>query len=333
MDRLISISDDLLSRSTGRFTRFLFNRVSISEKLTGIVGGRGVGNTTLLLQIMKNKLGSEDKGLYINLDDFYFSTHTLLDFAREFFIKGGTHLFIDDLHKLPGADEDLIVISVELPDLHIVFSSTTLRGNSSIENLKENPGLHFLPGMSFREFLELRYQFVFPVINFDELLELNRNPGINVLNRIRPLQYFDEYLREGYYPISNHSTADYHIKLMKILNQILEGDLSAMHNIDYESVGKVRHLLSYLAEKGPHKPNIESMAEEMGSPRDSLLKFLKYLQHAGLVRRVDKQGEELKYLTKPDRLLLNNSNLIAAISSGYTPRETVLETFLINQLQ
>lgn len=257
MNRLISISDDLLNRSTGNFTRFLYNKVSLSNKLTGIVGGRGVGNTTLLLQCMKNKLGSEDKGLYINLDDFYFSAFYLLDFAREFYKKGGTHLFIDDLHKLPGADQDLIVISGELPDLHIVFSSTTLKGNSSLTDLREHPGLHLLPGMSFREFLEFRYQYIFPIINFDELLELNRNPGITVLNRIRPLQYFDEYLREGYYPMSNNSTAGYQHRLMKNLNQILEGDLSAMHNIDYESVGKIRHLLSILADKCPFKPNIE----------------------------------------------------------------------------
>ena len=333
MDRLISISEDLVANVSGHFTRFLYDKVSVNEKLTAIVGGRGLGNTSFLLQCMKRKLGSEDKGLYVNLDDFYFSYVPLLDFVLEFYTKGGTHLFLDDLHKLPGADQDIKVISEEFPNLRIIFSSTSLGGNSSFNNLKNNPSVHFLPGLSFREYLELRYQLVFPLINFDDLLELNRNPGIGVLNRIRPLQYFDEYLREGYYPIAHTSTSDYQNKLMKILNQILEGDLSALHHIDYNSVRKIRIVLSSLAKNGPEKPNIERIAKEASTTRDSLLKFFKFLHQAGLINMIAGEGEKINFHSKPDRLYLNNSNLVEAISPGYCRKEDILETFLLNQLQ
>ncbi len=334
MDRLFSISQDFVHRSSSGFSRFLLDRISLTDRITGIIGCRGIGKSSLLLQCMKGDLSKDDKGLYVSLDDLYFSTTSLLDFAREFYRMGGTHLFLDDLHKYSKALIDLNGILDELPELKIIFASSAF--NYSDEDgldLKKMARLHFLPGMSFREFLDLRYQLVFPFIQFDELLELNRNPGITVLNRIRPLQYFDEYLREGYYTVSSDSTPEYQSRVIHLLNHVLEGDFPAIHHIDFDSVEKIRRLLSIIAVTGPLKPNIERLAAESGTTRDSLLKFLKYMHQADLISWITRVGEDLNYLNKPELMCLNNSNLVAAVSPGNPGREAMLETFLISQMQ
>ncbi|MEA1981453.1 MAG: AAA family ATPase [candidate division Zixibacteria bacterium] len=302
--------------------------------MTGIVGPRGVGKTSLLLQLLKEKLHDQENVLYVQLDDVHFSTQSLFEFAREFVLKGGKMLALDNLHKYPEGVTDLQKIAEELPDLKILFAGSSAGDDDgAFYELSRIASLHYLPGLSFREFLEFRYDHAFPVIQMDELLEYNRMPGVEVLHRIRPLQYFDEYLTQGFYPQQIENPALYYQSVMNLVNKVLTEDFSVVHRIDYESVLKIRRLLAKLAVEGPFKPNIEKLADEVGTTRDSLLKFLKYLHRAGMIGWLTKGHEDVNYFNKPDRLLMSNSCLIAALSPDLPSRESLLETFLHNQLR
>lgn len=270
----------------------------------------------------------------MQLDDVHFSTQSLFDFAKEFVLKGGKMLALDNLHKYPEGVSDLRKIAEELSDLKILFvSSSAGDDDGAFYDLSRIAALHYLPGLSFREFLEFRYDHAFPLIQMDELLEYNRMPGAEVLHRIRPLQYFDEYLTQGYYPKQIENPALYSQSVMNLVNQVLTEDFGVVHRIDYESVLKIRRLLARIALEGPFKPNIEKLADEIGTTRDSLLKFLKYLHRAGIIGWLTKGHEDVNYFNKPDRLLMNNSCLIAALSPDLPSRDSLLETFLHNQLR
>jgi len=302
--------------------------------MTGIVGPRGVGKSTLLLQILKEKVDFSESVIYVQLDDVHFSTQSLFDFAKEFVLKGGTFLALDNLHKYPDGVSDLQKIDEELPDLKILFASSSAGDDEgAFYEISRIAALHFLPGLSYREFLEFRHEHSFPIIQMDELLEYNRMPGAEVLHRIRPLQYFDEYLTQGYYPNHEENTVLVYQSVMYLVNQVLTEDFGVVHRIDYESVLKIRRLLFRIVVEGPFKPNIEKLADEVGTTRDSLLKFLKYLHKAGMIGWLTKGHEDVNYLNKPDRLLMNNSCLIAALSPDLPSRESLLETFLQNQLR
>ena len=223
---------------------------------------------------------------------------------------------------------------MEFPDLKILFvSSSAGDDDGAFYELSRIAALHYLPGLSFREFLDFRYDHAFPVIQIDELLEYNRMPGSEVLHRIRPLQYFDEYLTQGYFPGEKKRPALYFQSVMNLVNQVLTDDFGVVHRIDYESVLKIRRLLARLATKGPFKPNIEKLAVETGTTRDSLLKFLKYLHQAGMIGWITKGHEDVNYFNKPDRLLMNNSCLIVALSPDQPSGDRLFETFLHNQLR
>jgi predicted AAA+ superfamily ATPase len=333
MERLKSISQEMIQSGAGGFKRFLYHHISLSKRITGIKGAAGVGKTSLLLQLMANKLEKDRNSIYVNLNDPYFAVQSLFEFALMFHRRGGEVIFIDDLQKYRDPENDILRIMKELGDIKIVFTSGSIPWEDKMSMMpQEDYEIHTLPGLSFREFLEYRYEFAFPVIKFDELLELNRNPGIYVLNRIRPLQYFSEYLRSGYYLFQNAKLPIYQKELTDKLFAMLEGDFPPMHKTDYDSILKIRRLLSIIAVNGPFKPNIESIARQTGTTRDSLLKFIEYTGDAAITRSIYYPARDGRKKPKPRKIYLDNSNLIPALSPGEVDDNFLFETFLVNQL-
>ena len=333
MERLKSISDDRVQKSNLGFKRLLYQKISLKKRITGICGSSGTGKTHLLLQLMGNKLEKGRNAIYINMNDMHFSRQSLLEFASEFYRRGGEALFIDDLHKYRGAAEEMEEISVNLTGMLIVFTASFLPWEGDdLYSFPKEMDLYRLPGMSFREFLELKYDLAFPVIKIDELLELNRNPGVNVLSRIRPLQFFDEYLRSGYYVCQKDTLSSFMAAINEVVSVMLEGDLSSCCRVDYDSVLKIRNLLARISSGGPIRPNIEKLARETGTTRDSLLKFLRYTNGLGLTRCIYKRGRQGERKAKPVKIFMGNSNLVAAFNESNVSPGFLYETFIINQL-
>ncbi|MCD4747474.1 MAG: AAA family ATPase [Bacteroidales bacterium] len=334
MDRLKQISSEHLRRTPMKFYRFLMDEINWDDRLIGISGARGSGKTTLLLQYMKSKISKTSDALYVSLDDIYFSENKLIYFAENFYKQGGEFLFLDEVHKYPNWSQELKNIYDSLPDLNIVFtSSSALDIYRGSHDLSRRALVYSLPGLSFREFIELKYKIKFPVLKLNHILENTGNKYWDILEKIRPLKLFSEYLRHGYYPFFIESTVNYTQRLMNILNLVIESDLPAIYHIDFYSIIKLKKMISVLSRLVPYKPNIQKLAEQSGTTRDSLLKFLFYLEKAGIVKWLTKDTHGINYLNKPDKLYLDNTNLMFSLAIETPEKGNIRETFFLNQLK
>jgi predicted AAA+ superfamily ATPase len=333
MDRLKQISATRVQRVHTGFSRFLANDIQWEDRMIGISGARGAGKTTLLLQYMKNKLPAGTEALYTSLDDIYFAENPLVLFAEDFHKKGGDYLLLDEVHKYPDWSRELKNIYDNLPGLKIIFtSSSALDIYRGAYDLSRRAMVYNLPGLSFREFIELKYRLKLPVYPIEQILFEPKEIIPAIIDRIKPLQYFDEYLKLGYYPFFIESENSYPVRLLNILNLVLESDLPTIFNIDYYSVIKIKKMLSVLSRVVPYKPNIENLARQTNTTRDTLLKYLYYLEKAEVVKWLSRDTFGINYLNKPDKLYLNNTNLMYALNSVNPDKGTLRETFVLNQL-
>lgn len=334
MERLRQISESRLQRVPIKFFRFLINKINWKDRLIGISGARGTGKTTLLLQYMKTMIPANADALYVSLDDIYFSETPLVYFAEEFHKKGGDYLFLDEVHKYPNWSQELKNIYDNLPDLKVVFtSSSALEIYKGSHDLSRRAVIYKLPGLSFREFLELKYEISFHPFQLTDILTNNQPEIKEIPSKIRPLKYFDEYLQNGFYPFFAESESTYTTRLVQIVNQVLENDLPAIFHIDFNSVIKIKKMLTVISRIVPYKPNIQKLVTQTGTSRDTLLKFLYYLEKAEIVNILTKDTFGINYLNKPDKLFLNNTNLMYAFSNESPNPGNIRETFFFNQLK
>ncbi len=333
MERLRQISEARLQRVPLTFFRYLIGEIDLKDRLIGISGARGTGKTTLLLQIMKTKLPETSDVMYVSLDDIYFAKNPLVYFAEEFYKKGGNYLFLDEVHKYPNWSQELKNIYDNRPELKVVFtSSSALDIHRGKFDLSRRAVVYNLPGLSLREFIELKYQIVLEKLNLDQILSDNYMITHPILDKTRPLKLFDEYLKNGYYPFFMEGDQNYNYRLVNILNLVLENDLPAIFHIDFYSVLKIKKMLAVMSQIVPYKPNIQKLAEQSGTSRDSLLKFLYYLEKAELVKWINKDTFGINYLNKPDKLYMNNTNLMFALANEKPDIGSLRETFFLNQV-
>jgi predicted AAA+ superfamily ATPase len=334
MERLRQISNGRLQRVPLSFTRFLLNEINWEDRLIGISGARGTGKTTMLLQYMRTRLPDNIDMLYVSLDDIFFTETPLVYFAEEFHKKGGDYLFLDEVHKYPNWSQELKNIYDNLPGLKVVFtSSSALDIYKGSHDLSRRAMVYNLPGLSFREFIELKYQINFKVIGLEQILGGNTTPVFHILEKVKPLKLFDEYLQHGYYPFFIEADKNYLTRLLNIINQVLENDIPTIYHIDFYSVLKIKKMLAVLSRIVPFKPNIQKLVSQSGTTRDSLLKFLFYLEKSEIVTWLTKDTFGINYLNKPDKLYLNNSNLMYALASEKPNNGNIRETFFLNQLR
>jgi len=303
------------------------------DRMIGISGARGSGKTTMILQHMKDNLPAGVEALYVSLDDIYFAGNPVVLFAEEFYERGGEYLFLDEVHKYPDWSRELKNIYDNLSDLKIIFtSSSALDIYKGGYDLSRRAVVYNLPGLSFREFIELKYRLKFPAYTLEEILHEPERIARGINAEIRPLKFFEEYLQSGYYPFFIESERNYPDRLINILNLILENDVPTIFNIDYYSVMKIKKMLAVLSRIVPYKPNIEKLARQTGTTRDTLLKYLYYLEKAEVVKWLTKDTFGINYLNKPDKIYLNNTNLMYALNTEKPDKGTLRETFLLNQL-
>ena len=334
MKRLYDTSLNKLSNAPAGFYRALYYKISDESQLTGIIGPRGVGKTSLLMQLARDKYSDSAVKLYVSLDDPRFSIGGLVEVVDEFAKMGGELLILDEVDKYQKIVTDLNLLLAANSHLKILFACSSAGNDDGvIYELSRIAELYYLPGLSFREYLEFRHNLAFPVIPFHELIEYNRMPGSAVLNRIRPLKYFEEYLKQGYFPIKEDDENRYLRSVGSIVRANVAEDIMAAYRIDYESVVKMFRVLTFIANEGPFKPNIEKLADYAGTTRDSLLKFLKYMHKAGLIAWLTSGHGDINYLNKPARLYLGCTDLHFALSDEDLVRQKTIETFTFNQLR
>jgi predicted AAA+ superfamily ATPase len=330
MNELINISRKIIKETSLDFKRYLFEQIDVERQLIGIKGARGSGKTTLLLQLLKQQNPSEV--LYISLDNLYFTTNSLFELSSQFNSRGGKYLYIDEVHKYPNWSQEIKNIYDSFSDLRIIFtSSSALEINKGKYDLSRRAIIFELVGMSFREFLKLKYAITLPSVRLDEIVNNHETIIPKYLESLKPLKYFNEYLKDGYYPFFINEGKYYHQQLASTINIVIETDLPAIYNIDYKSVLKLKKLLFLLGSMVPYIPNINKLAEQVGTTRDSLLKYLHLLHNAHILRWVSRDSFGINFMNKPEKLYLDNTNIAYSLSTNVNIG-TLRETFFLSQL-
>lgn len=314
--------------------RELMNKIHWNNRLIAIRGSRGVGKTTLMLQYIKLNYapGSRD-ALYCTLDSIYFSRHTLLDLVEQFYLQGGKHLFLDEVHKYPTWSRELKEIYDLYPSMRVVFSGSSLL---NILNADADLSRRCLPynmfGLSFREFLMFYKQIQFPVFSLEEVLHDAGDICRAMNERCRPVQMFKEYLQDGYYPFFTGNREDYYMNIENVVNLILEQEMPLLCGVDPAYIRKLKALLGILASSVPYEVDITKLAGIIGLTRNSVITYLQNLNRAELLNLLYSDLTSVKKMQKPDKIYLQNPNLLYAIASAAVQIGTARETFVVNQL-
>lgn len=327
MEALFSRFQRLLSDTNTDFLRYLHDKIIWTDRMIAIVGARGVGKTTMMLQRIKLHHNISDT-LYVTADDMYFADHKLLDLAEQFVKMGGKYLFIDEIHRYANWSKELKLIYDYLPHLQVVFTGSSMldiyRGT---DDLSRRVQLYALHGMSFREYLNLRYYLQLQPLSLDDVLHHNvAFDGVDY-----PLAAFKDYLNNGYYPFSRE-VGLYHERLRQIVQLILDVDIPQFANMNAATSQKLKQLLAIIAKSVPFKPNYSKIAAIMGVSRDVLPDYILYMERAGLVNRLFTATTGIRELGKVAKIYLNNTNLAYALGGSNTDIGNIRETFFFNQL-
>lgn len=335
MENLIKHSHLKTSRSSLIFKRYLLDEIEWDDRLIGIKGARGVGKTTLMLQRLKKAYGKSLNALYVTLDDFYFTKNRLFDFAEQFYLNGGRILFLDEVHRYPGWSVELKNLYDLYDDLKIVFSgSSALQLHKAEGDLSRRAAMYHLQALSFREYLQLSGKANLKTYPLGDILNKHQDIAQEITNKVSIIPLFREYLKQGVYPFFKEAKGQFFDRLQNAVSVVIESDLQIIENISYQTAYKLKHLLAVLADSVPFKVNISALSRKVNISRDMLLQLLAALERADLIESLRYEGSPVGYLTKPDKIYLNNTALLYALNSAKENIEgTVRETFFMNQMQ
>lgn len=328
MDSLNRIFRALLDNTNTDFVRYLHDTILWDSRLIAILGARGVGKTTLLLQHIK-LYDNVDDTLFVTADDLYFATHTLYDLALEFYQNGGKKLYIDEIHKYNGWSTEIKNIYDQIPGLKIVYTGSSIldleKGGADLSRRKLE---YHLNGLSFREFLSIDRGIELPVHSLETILS---NKIEFPFDKARPLALFKEYLQYGFYPFYNDS--GYYIRLNSVLNQTLENDIPNFAQLNVSTANKLKKLLYIIAQSVPFKPNFSKLSRDLDVSRNTIPDLIFYLEKAGVLNQLRDDTRGIKLLGKVDKIYLNNTNLAYAISNSAPEIGNIRETVFFSLMR
>jgi len=335
METLIEYQQSLIAEVHQHFYRFLYHQLPWESRMIAIKGLRGAGKTTMLLQHMKFGQPKGAKSLYLTADHPWLYTHTLLDTAKTWVQNGGTALYIDEVHKYANWSRELKNIYDGFPKLKVYFTASSAldiyRGES---DLSRRVLTYTLPGMSFREYLNLTQRKALPTVSLEQILDNPAQAAATIKEQIEiPLPLFREYLVKGYLPFTHGEHGGHYLtRLLQVIDTSISTDLAFIQNYSSTHAVKIKKLMGVIAESAPFEPNISALAQKLQLGRDTVNSFLHHLERACLLNLVNRSTQGMAALQKPDKIYLENTNLSFALRETPDPG-TIRETVFLNQLR
>lgn len=327
MDKLFEYTHKLVKETNIDFFRYLYKQINWKNRFIGLVGPRGVGKTTMVLQYIKENLDIGE-ALYVTAEDFYFVDNRLTDLADRFVKMGGKYLFIDEIHKYKFWAKELKLIYDYHKELNVVFTgSSILDIKKGTADLSRRAVMYHLQGLSFREYLALFHQLSTPAYSLEEVLQRK----VTMPELAHPLPYFKKYLKQGYYPFAVDD--DFEMRLRQIISQSLETDIPIYAEMNVATGRKLKQLLSIIAKSVPFKPNMSKIATMLEASRNNIADYCMYIEEAGLIAQLYDNTKGIRGLGKLNKIYLDNTNLIYNLASGNAEIGNVRETFFFNQLR
>lgn len=312
--------------------RDFINTIDWDNRFVGIKGSRGVGKTTLILQYIRLYFKPDNSVLYISLDNFYFFENRLYDLADDFYKQGGEFLAIDEVHKYTNWAIELKNIYDNMPGLRVVFTgSSLLHLNEAKADLSRRVVMYSMPGLSFREFLWFETKNNFKTFTLDQIIKDHVEIAISIKQKIKPLKYFSDYLKYGYYPFYLENKNSFHQKLSETILTVLEVDIPQYALIQTSHIVALKKLLAVISNSVPFKPNMNSLSERTGISLNTMKLYLKLLNDAELLQLLYVEQKGINSLNKPEKIYLNNPGLMNNLSMN-SNIGNIRETFFFNQL-
>ena len=309
LEALIQKYDQIEQIQNYEYKRYFHNVVDFDDKMVGILGSRGIGKTTFILQHLKSLPIPHSQKLYFSAASIIFSSHTLYEIAETFARSGGRVLAIDEIHKYKNFEHELKEI-YDFLDMRVIFSgSSALQLEHKKADLSRRAVLFRLQGLSFREFLELKLDQSFPTYTLEELLENHREISHELTRRLKPFAYFREYLQNGYFPYYFENPQSYSLKLEETVNAVIESDLPIIFNIEPQNIQKLKQLISLICSSEPFELNLSSLSKKIGINRTTLYQYIHYLNLGNLLYPLKARAKGDSLFTKPSKLYLDNPNL------------------------
>lgn len=260
MDTLFKTYGRLLADTDLSFTRYLYDKINWNNRLIVIKGAKGVGKTTMLLQHIKRTFTDPQKALYVSLDHIWFANHTLIELAEYHYTHGGTHLFLDEVHKYKGWEQEIKNIYDSYPRLHVVVTGSSMLKleESMTADLSRRHRSYTMEGLSFREYLQVEQVADLSVLSLETILKNHFMEASKITSKVKVLHHFEKYLESGYYPFYREEGDGFFDRLQQVINTVVTTEIPAVSRIEYDSVYKVRQLLAVLAEMKPYTLNISA---------------------------------------------------------------------------
>jgi len=334
LDSFYKAHDYLMEHVQVPIRRQLMDEINWKDRLIAIKGGRGVGKTDFLLSYAKQLLDEEPlkrhETLYVNFNNFYFTEHSLYEFAGKFVEGGGKTLLLDQVFKYPNWSKELRDCYFHYLNLRIIFSASPvmrlIEGNSDIGHIVK---MYNLRGYSFREYLNLNTNYRFRSYSLDDILHDHEQIATQVCARISPLEHFERYLKNGYYPHEAHDW-NYQDKVLKLMNMMIEVDVLLINKIDVAYVDRIKNILYKLMEDVPCALNISKLATATNTSRSTIINYIKYLKDARLLNLLYTDGKQ--FPMKPARIYMQNPNLCYLLPTRTPDSQAVAETFFYSAL-
>ncbi len=334
MEKLRIRSNERIKRVSLSYQREEMQKIDWTPRLIGIKGARGIGKTTLLLQHLKQIHNFDERAIYLSLDDISFSENRLIDYVEEFYRQGGIYLYLDEVHKYPDWAIEIKNLCDIYPDLRMAFTGSAMleihRGNA---DLSRRAIVYRMQGLSFRQFLQLKYDTELPIVTLAEILQRPNDIIADLPREMKPYVFFKEYLQKGYYPFFVEGDDWFYDRLNAAVNVVIESDILLFQNININNIRRIRKLLLAIATSPPFKPNIQRLSERTGISRNTLVQYLYHLEGADILSLLQVAGKGLRKLQKPDKVYLENTNLLYAFAPTQLHVGMVRETFILNQLK
>ena len=327
MQRLFEYSNKLINEADTSFLRYMYNEINWQSRMIGLIGPRGVGKTTLVLQYIKQNLNPAET-LYVTAEDFYFVDSRISELVDTFVKFGGKNLVIDEIHKYKDWSKELKLIYDYHKDLKVVFTgSSVLDIKKGASDLSRRAVIYNMQGLSFREYLKLFHNISTNAYTLDEILAHK----VDIPEMKRPLPLYVDYLKRGYYPFALEE--DFDIRLAQIINQTLENDIPIYADMNVATGRKLKQLLAIISKSTPFKPNMSKIAEMLSASRNNIADYCLYIEEAGMIAQLRDNTGGIRGLGKVDKIYLDNTNLIYNLANGTSNIGNIRETFFLNQMR
>ncbi|MBR6875388.1 MAG: AAA family ATPase [Bacteroidales bacterium] len=331
-DVLYRNSHRLVSQVSLDFKREVYDRINWQPRVIGIKGPKGVGKSTLLKQHIRETFPDDSRILYASLDHIWFNGNSLDDLVEYHYTHGGTHLFLDEVHKYKNWQWGVKNIYDNYPTMNVVFTGSSMLqiGEGNID-LSRRTSMNTVHGMSFREYLAFEGILSMDKISLEDILTRHVEIATEITGKVHVLPYFNAYLKYGYYPFYKEDIIGFNDRLAEVCRQVIEQDIPAVTEVEYATVQKMKKLLYIIASQVPFVPKMEDIYAELETSREQGLKLMDLLEDAALIGQLKTRVKAVKKMSSPDKLFLDNPNLMYALSES-PEIGTVRETFFYNQL-